>query len=104
MDAANLAVSVARRFTRSERASVVSRPNAKLRPLPQVEVARTTAPTFSSDEERLTSFQRSLDALRERVEASLGEADVAHIKGVRRLSRRLEIAGRTLIHVKPTST
>jgi fatty acid desaturase len=101
MHAANLAVSVARRFTRTDGVSVERRLKGKARAPAQANVAsaRHEAPAFASDEERLASFQRSLDALRERVEASVGEQDVAYMKGVRRLSRRLEIAGRTLIHV-----
>ncbi|HEX6242459.1 MAG TPA: hypothetical protein VFZ61_16215, partial [Polyangiales bacterium] len=54
---------------------------------------------FESDTERLASFQRGLEQLLEQVEARLGAEDVAHILRVRKLSRRLEIAGRTLLHL-----
>jgi linoleoyl-CoA desaturase len=54
---------------------------------------------FASEAERLASFQRSLEAVFKRVEAELGPADVAHIRGIAKLSRRLEVVGRTLLHV-----
>ncbi len=54
---------------------------------------------FASEPERLASFGRAIDALRREIEAELGEADVAHIERIRRLSRRLEIAGRGLLFV-----
>ncbi|MGH8494416.1 MAG: fatty acid desaturase family protein [Moraxellaceae bacterium] len=41
---------------------------------------------------------RELDALRERIRADLGEKDVAHIKKIIRLQRRLEIGGRAAIY------
>lgn len=50
------------------------------------------------EEERLASFRRALDQLREEVEGELGEEDAAHIRRIGALSRALEIAGRGLIH------
>lgn len=41
---------------------------------------------------------KELDALRERIRADLGEKDVAHIKKIIRLQRRLEIGGRAAIY------
>lgn len=41
---------------------------------------------------------KELDALRERIRADLGENDVAHIKKMIRLQRRLEIGGRAAIY------
>ncbi|HEX6240842.1 MAG TPA: hypothetical protein VFZ61_08110, partial [Polyangiales bacterium] len=46
----------------------------------------------------MQSFARALEALREDVEHNLGDADVVHIRRVRRLSRRLQGVGRGLIH------
>jgi NADPH-dependent stearoyl-CoA 9-desaturase len=100
MDAADVAVSL----TRGARESVpvTNRPRRKRQEPAQPAALGTKAPArlvFNSDEERLASFQQSLDAVRERVEASLGSEDVAHIDRIRRLSLGLEIAGRALIHV-----
>jgi fatty acid desaturase len=50
------------------------------------------------DRQRIESFGRALDALRRELEADLGERDLAYIRRVRSASRRLEIAGRSLIH------
>jgi linoleoyl-CoA desaturase len=47
---------------------------------------------------RLAAFAKEIDALRARVEAQIGAADVDYIRSVRRWSRRLEIVGRSLIH------
>jgi NADPH-dependent stearoyl-CoA 9-desaturase len=54
---------------------------------------------------RLSSFGRSIDAIRKDVESLVGDEDVAHIARIRRLSRRFELAGRGLIHfsVDPVS-
>ena len=54
---------------------------------------------WSSEEQRLASLCRELDAIHERVRADLNEDDVAYIKGVDKLSRRLSVAGRVLIFV-----
>ncbi|MCB9663705.1 MAG: acyl-CoA desaturase [Alphaproteobacteria bacterium] len=49
--------------------------------------------------ERLAAFGRALDALKARVDAELGEADVRHIRRVDTFSRTMEVVGRALIHV-----
>ncbi len=59
----------------------------------------STRHAFATDEERLVSFGRALDAIRKEVEAELGAEDVAYVKRIRRLSRRLELAGRGLLYV-----
>lgn len=53
---------------------------------------------FASEEERLASFQRALDALRDEVDAQIGADDQAHLERIVRASRALEVAGRALIH------
>lgn len=59
-----------------------------------------TAPTTSgSKDPRFQAFGRALDALRAEVEAQVGSEDLAHIKAIQALSNKLEIFGRTLIHV-----
>lgn len=55
-------------------------------------------PNALLDAQRLQSFGRALDALRQETEAKLGAEDVAHIQRVSRLSMALEISGRGLIH------
>ncbi|MET0342109.1 MAG: acyl-CoA desaturase [Polyangiales bacterium] len=50
------------------------------------------------DEQRLSAFASALDALRREVELDLGSKDLAHIRRVVALSRRLELLGRGLIH------
>ncbi|APR82682.1 Putative LINOLEOYL-CoA DESATURASE (DELTA(6)-DESATURASE) [Minicystis rosea] len=54
-----------------------------------------------SDEERLRRFGEELDALRRRTLDEVGAEDVEHVRGLRRLSRRLKVLGRVLIHVSP---
>lgn len=44
------------------------------------------------------AFGAQIDAVKRRVQAQLGEADVAHVKKVARVSRALEVVGRGLIH------
>jgi linoleoyl-CoA desaturase len=61
--------------------------------------ARSAPLSFVDDEARLASLQRELDAVRIRVESELGAEDAAHIARINKLSRRLERAGRILIHV-----
>ncbi|MDP2227084.1 MAG: fatty acid desaturase, partial [Moraxellaceae bacterium] len=48
--------------------------------------------------EEVAELGRELDALRERIRADLGEKDVAYIKSVIKLQRRLEIGGRAAIY------
>lgn len=63
------------------------------------EIKVPVAGKVRSEQERVASFGRALDALRQEVEATLGESDVAYLLGVRGLSRRLEWLGRGLIHL-----
>ncbi len=58
-----------------------------------------TVAQTSNDRERLAAFAHALDGLRAEIEGQLGSADAAYIKRVRTVSRAMEIAGRTLIHV-----
>jgi fatty acid desaturase len=51
------------------------------------------------EDERIASFGRAIDALRREIEAELGEHDLAHIRRIASLSRRLEVLGRGLLHV-----
>ena len=48
--------------------------------------------------QKVEAFGRAIDALRKEAEAKVGAEDVAYIKRVRKLSRRAEILGGTLIH------
>jgi linoleoyl-CoA desaturase len=54
--------------------------------------------SFASDRERIASFGSALDTLWKEVRAEMGEEDAVHILRIGRASRRLEIAGRGLIH------
>jgi linoleoyl-CoA desaturase len=56
------------------------------------------APRFHSEQDRLQSFARALDALHAEMEQVLGEVDIAHIRHVRRTSQRLQLLGRGLLH------
>lgn len=49
-------------------------------------------------EQQVEAFGRALDELRAEIEAELGAKDLEHISRLRRLSRRLEIVGRGLLH------
>jgi linoleoyl-CoA desaturase len=60
--------------------------------------AKDGALSFGSEGERIASFGRALDALRIEVEASLGDVDVAYLRRIRCISRRLELLGRGLVH------
>ena len=51
------------------------------------------------DADRYHHFAEELDALKQRIYAELGAADVAYATRLDRLSRGAEIAGRALIHV-----
>jgi fatty acid desaturase len=55
--------------------------------------------TNEDENERIEEFGRRIDAIRARVEAAVGPADLAHVEKMRAISRGLEITGRTLIHV-----
>jgi linoleoyl-CoA desaturase len=60
--------------------------------------APTSAEPWSSDRERFRSFQRAIDDIRRRVEAEIGDDDVAYIRRVRGFSKAMEVSGRLLIH------
>lgn len=62
------------------------------------EIATPERRVTSLDEARLRSFEAALDAIRARVEAELGEEDLAHVQKMRRLSNGFEVVGRVLIH------
>lgn len=53
---------------------------------------------FASERERIESFGRCLDDLRNSIEVELGEPDIAYMRRIRAVSNRLEIFGRSLIH------
>lgn len=55
--------------------------------------------TWATEEERLVSLRDALDAIRDRVMADMGEADLDHIRAVDRTARFLEYGGRALIHL-----
>jgi NADPH-dependent stearoyl-CoA 9-desaturase len=55
--------------------------------------------TMTSHDDHLQEFARRIDAIRARVEADLGEKDVAYIRRMRRFSTTMEATGRALIHV-----
>jgi fatty acid desaturase len=48
--------------------------------------------------DNIAAFGREIEALRREIEPQLGAEDAAHIKAIDKLSKRLEIAGRSLIH------
>jgi len=57
------------------------------------------APTsFESDDERLRSFGQAISAIRDSAEARVGDDDVRYVVRLDRLSRTLEVLGRTLLH------
>src|SRR5262249_29789478 len=51
--------------------------------------------------ERLSRFGAAIDAIRDEIEAKVGEEDVAYVRRLDRFSRAMEIAGRVLIHFSP---
>jgi linoleoyl-CoA desaturase len=59
--------------------------------------ASASAP-FHSDEARLESFGRALDAISREVERELGDEDAAHINRIGVVSRSAEGVGRALLH------
>lgn len=66
--------------------------------LVHMQTLTAVAPSGSSDP-RIQAFGRALDALRAEVEAQVGREDLAHIEAIQRLSNKLELLGRTLIHI-----
>ena len=63
--------------------------------------AAVVDPKSLGDAERLRRFGQELDAIKARVEAEVGEEDLAYIRKVDRFSRTMEVLGRVLIHVSP---
>jgi fatty acid desaturase len=59
----------------------------------------TSPPMADAELERIASFGRAIEALKREVEEQLGAEDVAHIQGIDRVSRRLELLGRGLIYL-----
>lgn len=66
---------------------------------PSSERQRWEARHATGEEGRLASFGRAIDALRCEVEAEIGEHDLAHLRRIVSLSRRLEVLGRGLLHL-----
>jgi fatty acid desaturase len=64
-----------------------------------LERERANARCATGEDERIASFERAIDALRREVEAELGDHDLAHIRRIASLSRRLQVLGRALLHV-----
>ena len=58
----------------------------------------TPARHFESDEARQESFGHAITALRRRMEAQVGREDVQRVVRLNRISRSLEVVGRSLIH------
>lgn len=52
----------------------------------------------NAGDERVAAFGRELEMLRRELEIELGESDAQHIKRIGKLSDRLEVMGRSLIH------
>jgi linoleoyl-CoA desaturase len=59
----------------------------------------SAAPEASTRAARMKRFGEAIDAIRDRVEATVGAEDVAHVRRVNRFSRAMEVVGRVLIHV-----
>src|ERR1700691_3135077 len=54
-----------------------------------------------SDDERLRLFGDELDAVKQRVLARMGPADIAYVRKLNRVSHGMEVLGRLLIFVSP---
>jgi NADPH-dependent stearoyl-CoA 9-desaturase len=54
--------------------------------------------TPPTDEERLRRFGLEVDAIRKRVEKEIGAEDLDYVSRLNRFSRKMEVAGRGLIH------
>ena len=48
---------------------------------------------------RYRRMGQELDALKARIQLQMGDADIAHVTKVQRVSTAAEVLGRTLIHV-----
>jgi linoleoyl-CoA desaturase len=51
------------------------------------------------EQERLQRFGKAIDAIRERIEAQVGDEDLKRVKKLEWFSRSMEVAGRLLLHV-----
>ena len=60
---------------------------------------QTSAVAMDSEAQRLASFAAAIDAIKEDVEARIGEADLEHVRRLRHFSRAMEIVGRACIHL-----
>lgn len=58
-----------------------------------------TALSFPTHQARMKSLGAALDAIRDRIEADLGDKDVAYVKRMNFVSRSSEAIGRVLIHI-----
>ena len=56
----------------------------------------TVKPKLTS--QQINDFQQELDALRQSIEAKMGQEDIDHIQSVIEMQRYLEVSGRLLIH------
>jgi fatty acid desaturase len=68
---------------------------------PPAPIARpsTDAEADPDAEARLRQFAQRIDAIRARIEAQIGAADLAHVQKMRTFSTLMEVVGRGLIHV-----
>jgi NADPH-dependent stearoyl-CoA 9-desaturase len=66
---------------------------------PMIDTPSRSGEGTTSDAERIAAFGRELEAMRREVELELGESDAEHIRRIGKLSQRLEVLGRSLIHV-----
>jgi NADPH-dependent stearoyl-CoA 9-desaturase len=79
--------------------NLVSVERSQVRPsADKISESAATKSSFTSEAERLASFERALDDLKREIEAQLGATDGEHIARIGRLSSGLERVGRTLLH------
>lgn len=64
----------------------------------QQQIASHDVEPIDLEARRIAAFGRAIDALRLELEPQLGEQDAQHIKRIGKLSQRLELLGRSLIH------
>ncbi len=80
-----------------------------MKPMNQSTAMIPTKPSFATDtatraprrlsRDEIAAFGAELDAVRATVVADLGDRDLAHIRRMQKLARRLEATGRVLLHV-----
>jgi NADPH-dependent stearoyl-CoA 9-desaturase len=61
-------------------------------------VSELRADPIDLEARRIAAFGQAIEALRRELEAQLGEQDAQHIQRIGKLSQRLEVLGRSLIH------